>query len=299
MRKPIPLTLTPGEETSPPGAIPVDIFGFDTGTTGPAGEKGDPGPKGDPGDPGEQGPRGLQGIQGVPGEKGADGKSVNIEGSVPDEDSLFTHLTPEDAGQGWITHNNGHLHVWDGAAWHDVGLVRGPEGPPGTPGGEGVPGSPGDPGPAGKGVPEGGLSGQVLTKVSETDFDTEWTNPLQVVEGDLNIAPLSIDLGGVLRITFTRTGSTSAKMEIRSLSGTRLIDFKRFSIFDLVGIEGLYADSLQLTEAPWSLDALHYTHTREMNTSLVRDVTTGHLWKVESFLSANGSRSTMWATQIV
>jgi hypothetical protein len=29
----------------------------------------------------------------------------------------------------------------------------------------------------GNGVPEGGTTGQVLTKASNTDYDTEWTTP--------------------------------------------------------------------------------------------------------------------------
>ena len=41
----------------------------------------------------------------------------------------------------------------------------------------GTPGKVGDPGPAGPGVPEGGTAGQVLTKKSGTDYDTEWKDP--------------------------------------------------------------------------------------------------------------------------
>jgi len=32
----------------------------------------------------------------------------------------------------------------------------------------------GDPGPEGKGVPKGGVKGQMLRKASSTDYDTEW-----------------------------------------------------------------------------------------------------------------------------
>jgi len=45
----------------------------------------------------------------------------------------------------------------------DVGIaVAGPQGPAGA---------------AGEGVPTGGAIGQVLTKLSATDYDTEWSNP--------------------------------------------------------------------------------------------------------------------------
>ena len=56
----------------------------------------------------------------------------------------------------------------------------GPKGDPGEPGpkgDQGDPGPKGDPGPAGHGVPAGGTAGQVLTKKSGTDYDTEWKEP--------------------------------------------------------------------------------------------------------------------------
>lgn len=34
----------------------------------------------------------------------------------------------------------------------------------------------GERGPAGEGVPPGGTTGQVLTKIDETDYNTEWTD---------------------------------------------------------------------------------------------------------------------------
>ena len=51
---------------------------------------------------------------------------------------------------------------------------QGPEGPKGDTGATGPKGDPGEPGPAGHGVPAGGTAGQVLTKKSGTDYDTEW-----------------------------------------------------------------------------------------------------------------------------
>ena len=57
---------------------------------------------------------------------------------------------------------------------------QGPKGDPGDPGPKGDPGDKGpkgDPGPAGPGVPAGGTTGQVLTKVDGTDYNTEWKDP--------------------------------------------------------------------------------------------------------------------------
>jgi len=59
------------------------------------------------------------------------------------------------------------------------GIPRGEQGDPGTPG---TPGAPGSPGP---GVASGGTAGQVLKKLSGTDYDTGW--------GDLNAGEIGFD----------------------------------------------------------------------------------------------------------
>jgi hypothetical protein len=53
-----------------------------------------------------------------------------------------------------------------------IGLT-GPQGPQGI---QGIQGETGPQGPAGQGVPVGGLTGQVLAKNSDTDYDTEWVD---------------------------------------------------------------------------------------------------------------------------
>lgn len=72
---------------------------------------------------------------------GEDGTSVNIQGSVPTADDLPTDLGPGDAGTGYLTDDDGHLHVWSGTAWIDAGEIRGPVGPTGLTGAPGVRGS--------------------------------------------------------------------------------------------------------------------------------------------------------------
>ena len=69
--------------------------------------------------------------------RGVDGRSVTITGSVATIDDL-----PQEgsSGEGYITDSDGHLHIWDGSGWVDVGEIRGPQG---------VRGPQGDPGPAG------------------------------------------------------------------------------------------------------------------------------------------------------
>ena len=53
----------------------------------------------------------------------------------------------------------------------------GEPGPAGKDGEPGAPGKDGEPGPAGPGVPAGGTTGQVLTKIDGTDYNTEWKDP--------------------------------------------------------------------------------------------------------------------------
>lgn len=107
----------------------------------------------------------VDSLKGADGDPGADGTSVTIVGSVPTEANLPNDLGPEDAGDGYITEDDGHLHVWSGSSWTDVGEIRGPKGEDGDPGTPGTPGEPGAPGArgatwfTGQGTP-GAISGQ-------------------------------------------------------------------------------------------------------------------------------------------
>ena len=131
------------------------------GIRGPAGEqgpKGDPGPEGPKGDTGLRGLQGVKGDQGPKGDKGDDGTSVTIAGNVDTATELPTGLGAGDAGTGYITNNDGNLHVWSGTAWVDVGPIRGPKGDKGDPGPQGEPGlngAKGDTGATGATGPKG------------------------------------------------------------------------------------------------------------------------------------------------
>lgn len=115
-------------------------FGFDFHNL-----KGERGPQGPAGATGATGPAGPAGADGAPGATGATGPQ-GPEG--PKGDTGATGPAGPKGPQG----------------------LQGPEGP------QGPAGPKGDPGPAGPGVPMGGAAGQVLTKKSETDYDTEWVN---------------------------------------------------------------------------------------------------------------------------
>lgn len=84
-----------------------------------------------------KGEKGAPGPQGGPGPKGDDGTSVKFSGRFDDP----TDLPAEPAvGDGWFfdgttftdsnekTWTNGHLFVWDGDSWEDVGEIKGPKG---------------------------------------------------------------------------------------------------------------------------------------------------------------------------
>jgi len=136
-----------------------------TGTQGPQGAPGTAGaqgPAGTNGSVGPAGPTGTQGVAGPVGAAGVDGKSVTIVGSVANAAALPTTLTTADAGKGYITQDNGHLNVWSGTVFNDVGLVQGPAGPTGGQGPQGVAGAAGPVGPQGIAGPVGptGPTGQ-------------------------------------------------------------------------------------------------------------------------------------------
>ena len=72
------------------------------------------------------------------------------------------------------------FYFYDGATWTLLGATgpqgavgsQGPQGNPGAPGAAGIPGSNGA---NGQGVPTGGTTGQVLTKINGTNYNTQWT----------------------------------------------------------------------------------------------------------------------------
>lgn len=84
---------------------------------------------------GPEGPAGADGPQGPQGPQGADGEdgtSVNIVGSYagPSGSDPGT-IAGVSAGDGYLNNADGHLWVWDGTQWTDVGEIRGPQGPQG------------------------------------------------------------------------------------------------------------------------------------------------------------------------
>ena len=81
----------------------------------------------------------------------------------------------------------------------------GPQGETGQAGPQGLQGETGPQGPAGAdgiGIPAGGATGQILIKKSETDYDTEWSEP---PEGGSNVTWLDVLLNAADWIDLTQT----------------------------------------------------------------------------------------------
>lgn len=110
---------------------------------------------------------GKGGGSGTPGSKWYNGEGAPSTSTGIDGDYYIDDLT----GDVYNKQNN---------TWSVALNIKGPagaDGAPGAPGEQGEPGTPGAKGDTGVGVPAGGTAGQVLTKKSATDYDTEWKTP--------------------------------------------------------------------------------------------------------------------------
>lgn len=113
----MPVVSTGGGQTivTPGKQSPVEV-------TAPEGQRGLQGPAGPAGPPGAAGAPGLPGT------------SITYIATVPHLGDLPTTLTVADKGKAYVVNDSGHMYVWQGASWQDVGQMRGPQGPQGIPG---------------------------------------------------------------------------------------------------------------------------------------------------------------------
>lgn len=148
------------------------------GLTGPAGPEGPQGPQGDPGADST-----VPGPQGDPGQDGASAYEVAVaNGFVGTEQDWLDSLVGEQGPQG----------------------DTGPAGADGLDGIDGADGTDGivaqatapidtdilwlDTSAPGYGIPAGGTTGQVLSKASNTTYDTEWVTPYTQEDADADIS---------------------------------------------------------------------------------------------------------------
>lgn len=118
------------------------------------------GAKGDTGDTGATGSAGADGSDGYTPVKGVD----YFDGSPG---------APGDDGKEVELQNTGTYIQWRyvGESWTNLVALSALKGD------QGIQGVKGDTGSTGAGVPSGGSLGQVLSKKSASDYDTEWTTP--------------------------------------------------------------------------------------------------------------------------
>ena len=158
----------------------------DTGAQGPAGQdgaQGTQGIQGEQGDQGDQGPEGPEGPAGQTGAAGARGNDGNDgadgdQGPIGPEGPEGPQGPPGARGEQGIQGEDGEagprgMTGLTGATGADGAdsTVEGPQGPAGAAGADGATGPAGAPG---QGVPTGGTTGQILSKIDNTDYNTRW-----------------------------------------------------------------------------------------------------------------------------
>jgi len=166
------------------------------GPTGPVGPPGATGPQGDPGPQGAAGPAGPAGSTGATGPAGATGPTGPQGGIGPIGPTGPTGPTGS----------------------------SGPTGAQGPTGSQGPQGDPGAQGPAGLGLPAGGTTGQVVSKKSATDYDTQWVSPGGVPDASptvKGVVQLAGDLAGTAASPQIAAGAvTDAEVAAANKDGT-------------------------------------------------------------------------------
>lgn len=305
-------------------------FQGDKGDPGDRGLKGDTGDKGDKGDPGTAG---SKGDKGDPGAKGETGRPGTPDVFVATPEDLPDDLPDEAIGQLWVTELHGHLHLWRGVnagKWLDMGQYtgtpgrdgdpgpKGDRGDPGTPGlkgdtgpkgekgdaGErGLKGDKGDPGEPGKLIPTGGAAGYILAKRTQTDHDMEWVpNDHRIpIVSDGTLVPRGTKLSLVMnniKISLVSTTDLVHGLEISTVSGEEIVDFRFGGHYDGAGTENYTMDGEVLTTAPVMRDSVILNGSRNPNEFWLRE--NGRIWRGHTFVSGrNAERASIWAQRIL
>jgi hypothetical protein len=101
----------------------------------------------------------VGGPPGGPGVKGDNGNNLRID-NVVSTASALPATPPEGEGAVYAVTDVNSLYMWKSASgWALAVNLQG------------------TPGQDGEGVPTAGLTGQVLAKTTDADFDTEWVDP--------------------------------------------------------------------------------------------------------------------------
>ena len=96
--------------------------------------------------------------------------------------------------------------------------VKGEPGPEGPQGPKGDLGPEGPQGPAGPGVAAGGTAGQVLSKVDNTNYNTQWGDIL------VDVTPSSAQYYNIYQIVGSRFILFAIKENLNLVTGTKIVD---------------------------------------------------------------------------
>lgn len=165
-----------------------------TGPQGKRGATGAPGPQGKPGTPGQDGAPGQDGLSPVATvtqtSTGATIEIIDAHGTTTAEISNGQDGAPGTPGAPGSNGISPTVTVTDITGGHRI-TITDATGPHSfdVPNGE-----------DGEGVPAGGTTGQVLSKASGTDYDTEWTTPEPGGVQDVQVNGVSVLSDGVANV---------------------------------------------------------------------------------------------------
>ncbi len=144
------------------------------------------GPQGSTGAAGAQGPDGSQGSQGAQGIQGPIGATGPTGATGANGKTVLGGNTGPTAGDGqpgdfWFDTSAKTMFGPKGATGWEPGILiagaTGATGATGSTGATGTTGATGATGATGQGVPTGGTAGQVLSKIDNTNYNTQWITP--------------------------------------------------------------------------------------------------------------------------
>lgn len=106
-----------------------------------------------------------------------------------------------------------------------------------------------------------------------------------LVSGNLNESDLEIEIDGIIIRLFIYSG-TSARLTLRPVSDTVVIDIRRMTRYDTSTVEGFYRNRYTLS-TEFSVDDLVYTSTNDNTTTWIRIGNVTYEYKY--FISDNGN----------
>lgn len=141
-------------------------------------------------------------------------------------------------------------------------------------------------------IDETWASWKLLSNIKPTSVKGTFTSAGNI---SLNITEANI------KVALVKNANANPSLMLYSISGTELVDYKRWSIWGASGIESTNesGDNATLTTTGVTIDAEVYMKTNESGTLMIRQISTGNIYEVRSMISGNGSRVTMWYTRII